>query len=492
MIQPTDLVRTGMAGLEWFAIAFFVALNGWYLVLLVSATIELRRHTWFARAEYRSRILSSPLTPTISVIAPAHNEETTIIESVNSLLGLNYPNLEIVVSNDGSADRTLDVLRNEFGLVPVHPIYRRVIPNRPVRGLYRSALHPRLVVVDKENGGKADAVNAGLNVATGQLACVIDADTLIEPDAMQKMVRPFLESPDVLAVGGTIRIANGSIIRGGRILEARVPLNPVAAVQVVEYLRAFLFGRLGWNRLGGNLIVSGAFGLFRRESLIQCGGFAHDTVGEDIEAILRLRSRAYEEGRPHRVAFVPEPVAWTEAPESLKVLGGQRDRWHRGLTDVVIRYRRLLFNPRYGAMGLVVFPYFAILELFAPVVEAAGILGLLLAAPLGLLNVRFAVLFFLVAYGLSVVLTMVTFTLEEFTYCRYHRTRDRLMLVALTLVETIGYRQLTVYWRLRGLIGYMRGKTDWGAMERRGFGSREEGPESLPATTAAEWNRGAA
>jgi cellulose synthase/poly-beta-1,6-N-acetylglucosamine synthase-like glycosyltransferase len=325
------------------------------------------------------------------------------------------------------------------------------------------------VVVDKENGGKADALNAALNLSTGELVCAMDADTLIEPDALQRMVRPFLYSDDVVAAGGTIRIVNASDVRGGRVVRTRTPRDPIPGIQVVEYLRAFLFGRLGWNRLGGTLIISGAFGLFRRDAVVAAGGYVHDTVGEDMELVLRLRRRGYEGHGSSRVAFIPDPVAWTEAPETLRVLGRQRDRWQRGLADVLWRHRRVLLNPRYGAMGLVAYPYFVFVELFAPVVEAIGIAGLLLGLSLGAVDTSFAIMFFLAAYGLGAVLTVLTLALEEASFHRYDRFVDRVLLIGWALVENLGYRQLTVVWRLQGLYRYLRGRTDWGKMERKGF-----------------------
>jgi cellulose synthase/poly-beta-1,6-N-acetylglucosamine synthase-like glycosyltransferase len=481
-----DLIAAIIGVLEISAILFFVALNGWYLVLLIGAAIEMRQHRLLARGDTHLRVLSSPLAPRISVVAAAFNEEATITESLNSLFGLHYPNVEIVIANDGSRDRTLDVLRDGFGLKRIHTIFRRVIPTTRVRGIWRSASHPNLIVVDKENGGRADALNAALNVATGDLVCVIDADTLIEPDGLRKMVRPFLDSPDVLAVGGTIRIANGTIVRDGRVIETRVPRRPIAGIQVVEYLRAFLFGRLGWNRAGGNLIISGAFGLFRREGVLEVGGYAHDTIGEDFELVMKLRTNACEKGGPHRIVFTPDPVAWTEAPESAAALGRQRDRWHRGLTDVVLRYRRVLFNPRYGVMGTLVLPHYAILELFAPVVEAAGMIGLVAATALGILNTDFAILFFLAAWGFGVALTLFTLLIEQLTFRRYERLSDKAMLVVWTLAEAFGYRQMTVFWRLRGLWKFMRGQTEWGVQVRTGFQQQKPaGPPILNVTSGA-------
>ncbi len=477
----TEIAHLALVRMEWAIFAYFLLVNGFYLVLLVSASLEMRAHRRLSRAEGNWRVLGSDLAPTISMLAPAYNEEATIAESLRSLLALHYPNLELVVVNDGSRDGTMRVLRESFDLVPVHPIHQRRVATQPIRGLHYSRRHPNLVVVDKENGGKADALNAGLNIAGGELVCAIDADTLIEPDALQRMVRPFLLRDDVLAAGGTIRIANGSVVRGGRVVEARVPRRPVPGFQAVEYLRAFLFGRLGWNRLGGNLIISGAFGLFRRDAMLAAGGYLHETVGEDMELVLRLRRLGYEGKGPRRIAFVPDPVAWTEAPETLRVLGRQRDRWHRGLADVLWRHRRVLFNPRYGAMGMVVFPYFLFVELIAPVVEAVGIAGVLAGLWLGILDPRFALLLFLAAYGLGAALTAATLVLEEVSFHRYERVGDRMVLLLWTLIENLGYRQLTVVWRLQGLVKYLRGRREWGAMERRGFRSAASAPPNTGA-----------
>lgn len=464
-----DHLAPVLAGLDLAILAYFVAINAAYLTLVACATFEMIVHILRIRGESRARVLGSAVTPSISILAPAYNEEATIAESVTALLALHYANLELVVINDGSPDRTLDVLKERFDLVPIHTIVWKRLETKPVRGLYRSRAHPNLLVVDKVNGGKADALNVGLNLATGDLVCVIDADTIVDADALQRLARPFLSRHDVLAAGGTIRIANGSTIAAGRVTHPRAPRTFVAGVQVVEYFRAFLFGRLGWNLIGGNLIISGAFGLFRRPAVIAAGGYTHDTVGEDMELVLKLRRQAYEAGQRHAVLFVPDAVAWTECPESLRVLGRQRDRWHRGLSDVLWRHRRMLFNPRYGVVGLWCLPYFVFVELLAPVVELLGWIGLALGVAFGLLNASFAALFFLVAYGIGAVLSTYALLLEEWSFSRYTLFSDRLRLLGYLVLESFGYRQLTVLWRLRGLWKFVRGRTDWGRMERRGF-----------------------
>ena len=454
---------------QFAVLLYFLGVNAWYLILLVSSLLELRRHMLLIADESRHLLLSSTLSPTISILAPAYNEEATIEISLRALLALHYPSLEVIVISDGSKDKTVQVLIEKFDLVPVKTIYERKIDTKPVRTLYRSATYPGLVVVDKENGGKADALNVGLSFARGELVCAMDADTLIEQDGLQRMVRPFLYATDVVATGGTIRVVNGSQVKHGRVEKTAVPTNLLAGVQVVEYLRAFLFGRLGWNRLGGNIIISGAFGLFQREAVLNAGGYLHDTVGEDMELVVRLKRLSYENGGPGKIAFVPDPVAWTEVPESRKVLGRQRDRWHRGLADVLWRHRRMLLNSRYGVTGLLVYPYYAFVELLAPVVEAMGLVGLVLGLVFGVVDWTFAGLFYLTAYGLGTALTAFTLILEDLSFHRYNSFRDRALLFWWALLENMGYRQLTVWWRLRGLWKFIRGRKDWGAMERKGF-----------------------
>jgi cellulose synthase/poly-beta-1,6-N-acetylglucosamine synthase-like glycosyltransferase len=466
-----DIARFVLQQMEWLILAYFLFVNTFYLVMVVSASREMLKHRRLVRGEVRWRVLSSNVAPRISVLAPAYNEETTIGESVRSLLALNYPNLELILVNDGSTDRTLTVLKERFDLAQIHPIYQRKIETKPVEALYVSRQYPNLVIVDKRNGGKADALNAALNLSTGKLVCVIDSDTLIEPDALQRMVRPFLIGDDVLAAGGTIRVANGSRVERGRVVECRVPRNAIAGFQVIEYLRSFLFGRLGWNHLGGNLIISGAFGLFRRDAVIAIGGYAHRTVGEDMEIVARLRRRGYETKSSHRIAFIPDPVAWTEVPESCRVLQRQRDRWHRGLAEVLWRHRSMMFNPRYGALGLFVFPAFVFIELLSPVVEALGLLGLAVGLIIHAVDVPFALCFFVFAYGYGVLLSVFVLIMEEWSYHRYEHLGDRLVLLGWILLESVGYRQLTVLWRLQGLIGFLRGRTSWGKMERKGFQS---------------------
>lgn len=465
-----DLIRTFIGSIEWDILAYFVTLNSFYLVLLVCAAVQMRRYHLLGWRESRWRILGSRVAPKITIVAPAYNEALTIVDSVQSLLSLHYPNLEVVVVNDGSTDDTLPVLAREFELVMIHPIYSNRIPTRPVRALYRSRQHANLVVADKENGGtKSDPINAGLNLATGDLVCVIDADTLIEPDAMQRMVRPFLFDDRVVAAGGTIRIVNGSVVRRGLVVEPRCPRNYLAGVQTAEYLRAFLFGRLGFNALGGNLIISGAFGLFRTEALIESGGFAVDVVGEDMELVVRLLRAGHEREQPQKVEFIPDPVAWTEGPQDLRSLRNQRERWHRGLTQVLRRHGKVLFNPRYGWTGMVSYPVYLFFEWLAAPMEILGLFALVLALLIGAVDFHFALLFLAGAYGFAIVVSAFTLYLEETSFHRYEQLSDRARLLMWAMLEHFGYRQLTAFWRLEGIARALRRQSDWAQVRRRGF-----------------------
>ncbi len=450
---------------------YFLAINTHYLLLMLVGFRETRRALRASHWRDLRRLMRSPLTPPISILAPAHNEEANIAESVRSLLMLNYPEFEVIVVNDGSTDGTLRVLIERFGLRPVPRSFEYVVSCRPIRAVYESAEVPNLVVVDKERGGKADALNAGLNLALYPLFCAIDADSVLEADALLRVVRPFVEDPGVtVATGGIIRIANGCEVRGGRVVAVHPPRRFLPLVQTVEYLRSFLFGRMGWSALNGLLIISGAFGLFDRRAAVLAGGYAHDTVGEDMELVVRMHRRLAERGLPYRVRFVPDPVCWTEVPERLRVLRRQRNRWHRGLIDTLWRHRAMLGRRRYGAAGLLAMPAFVVFEMLGPVVELSGYLVVPACFLLGILDPGFMGVFLTLAVLYGILLSVSAVLLEDMAYRRYPRLRDLLRLVLVGVAENLGYRQLTACWRTRAFWDYWRGDLAWGRMERRGIG----------------------
>jgi len=410
------------------------------------------------------------LAPPIAIIAPAYNEALTIVESVKALLALHYPEFEVIVVNDGSKDRTLDVMLEAFDVKPVQRYHDLAVESRPIRGIYANPDIPRLIVVDKDNGGKADAMNAGINVARAPVVCIIDADTLLEPDALIRAVRPFVEEPiKTVAVGGTIRIANGCRVEGGRVVEGGLPRNFLALIQTVEYLRAFLMARLGLSQMRTLMIISGAFGLFKRSNVLAVGGFSHNTVGEDFELVVKLHRHMRERRQDYRITYIPDPVSWTEAPESLKILGNQRARWQRGSLETFAKHRDMFLNPRYGRIGFLGMGQVFIVDVLGPLVEVIGYLLVPLLWLLGLIAFEYVLAFIAVVFSFGVFVSVASLVLEEVQLRRLPRARDLAILTLVALIENFGYRQLNNLWRVKGLWQYLRKQQGWGEMTRKGF-----------------------
>jgi cellulose synthase/poly-beta-1,6-N-acetylglucosamine synthase-like glycosyltransferase len=406
----------------------------------------------------------------VSIIVPAFNEEKTIMHNVRSLLALNYPAVEMIVVNDGSTDRTLEVLRTTFGVVATTRDVEPILPHRPVRAVYTAPHDPRLVVIDKDNGGKADAANCAINYARSPLICAIDADSILEPDAILRAVQPFIEDPErTVAVGATVRIANGCRIERGHVAEIGLPRNPLALVQTVEYLRSFLMGRLGWSMADLTLIVAGAFGLFRRQAVLDVGGYSHNTVGEDLELVVKLHRHMRDGGADYRITFIPEPVCWTEAPETLRALPRQRARWARGALETFFKHCDMLVKPRYGRIGSVGFLNVLLVDVLGPPVEVLGYLLVPLLWGLDLLATDYFLAFLAVTFSFGVAVSTSALALEEIELRRFARARDLFVLFLVAVAENFGYRQLNNVWRVHGLWQYLRGGREWGMMTRRGF-----------------------
>ncbi|HEY4555026.1 MAG TPA: glycosyltransferase [Lysobacter sp.] len=451
-----------------FFIGYFVLLNGGYLLLNLLSMLSLRS-TMRRRAEYGTDAPYLGIEPPISLLVPGYNEEATIRTSVRSMLQLQYPDFEVVVINDGSTDRTLQVLIDEFELVPHPEIVRRAVPHKPVRGVYRSLRYANLRVVDKDNGGKADALNLGINLARHGLFCAVDADSILQRDSLLRVVQPFIEDARTVAAGGTVRIANGSLVRGGFLVKAGLPRNLLARLQIVEYLRAFLFGRLGWSPLNAVLIISGAFGLFDRRRVEAVGGYRTDTVGEDMELVVRLHRWHRARRVPYRIRYLPDPICWTECPEDLRTLGRQRSRWQRGLAESLVFHPPHTFGLRAGAAGWLAWPFMALFEWLGPVIELAGYVFMIVGWLLGVISPVALAVFLLVAIGMGILLSVNGLLLETLSFRIYHRGRDMLRLFAMAVLENFGYRQLNTCWRVRGLWQWSsRRKHQWGVMKRSG------------------------
>jgi len=418
-------------------------------------------------------LVSSPHAPSLSILAPAYNEGATVIQNVRSLLSLYYSNLEVVIINDGSKDDSLQKLIDAYDLekIDYHVQYR--IATKEVRGVYKSrkAVYKKLVVVDKVNGGKADALNVGINVSSNDYLVCIDVDCILDQYALLKMVKPFLEESGakVIASGGVVRIANSCEIRDGRLEKIFLPKNYWARMQSLEYIRAFIVGRMAWARINGLMLISGAFGAFDKQIAIEAGGYNHKTVGEDMELVVRMRRYMEERHLPYKVTYVPDPLCWTEAPESKKILHRQRNRWTRGTIETLRMHQYLFFNPRYHVMGLLSYPYWFFFEMLAPLVEFFGMIIFLLMSCTGLINWQLfiALLVFIISFGY--VFSAFAAYMEVITFNMYRRKTEMMKLLLTAATEPFYFHPFVVWAAVRGYADIIRKKNSWGEMTRVGF-----------------------
>jgi Glycosyltransferases, probably involved in cell wall biogenesis len=426
-----------------------------------------------------SIVAGSPVVPSISVLAPAYNESMTIVENVRSLFSIYYNNLEIIVINDGSKDDSLMKLIEAYSLIKIPYFIDEKLHTKPIRGVYKST-HPaykKLVVVDKVNGGKADALNAGLNVSSYQYVTCIDVDCILEQDALLRMVKPFMTSPKkrVIATGGVIRVANSCEVQGGKITKVHMPRNLLARIQTVEYIRSFLLGRMAWSRLNGLLIISGAFGMFDKEIAVKAGGYNTKTVGEDMELIVRMRLYMEDAGVPYLVRYISDPLCWTEVPVSYKVLWRQRDRWTRGTIETLQIHRRLFFNHKYGILGLLSYPYWFFFEMLAPVIELSGWSAFVILAMSQMIDWQSWALLLVFIISLGYLFSAAAILMETFTFRQYKEKGDVRRLFTAVLLEPFIFHLFTVGAAVRGFQKKIF-KTDkgWGEMVRGGFSAPSE------------------
>lgn len=469
-----DFLSTALGILAWPVIVYFILINTSYLVLITLAWMTSHRHRRWERLEGVDHLLSSERAGGISLIVPAYNEEVGIVESVRSLLALAYPDVEVVVVNDGSTDGTLELMIDRFSLIEVASQAEGSIPTRAApAGTYipRSG-RGGLVVVDKPNSGRSDAINVGINHASKDLVAIVDADSVLEASALLRVTQPFLNDPlRCIGSGGSIRPINHCVVDRGRVLEVRMSPRYLPRIQAVEYIRAFILGRQGWARARALLLISGAFGVFRRDVVLGVDGLDPDSIGEDLELVTRLHGTYRRSGTPYSVGFVAEPTNWTEVPPTIPVLARQRRRWHRGLWEVLWKHRRMCLNPRYGRIGMVAIPYYWLFELIAPLLEVIGIVAVPLGVALGVVHWQFALLFVLVAYVYGFLVSLAAIVVDTVYFNRYPRGKDIRRAVVATVAENFGYRQMTAVWRLQGWWAALRGKKAvWGVMSREGFG----------------------
>ncbi len=469
-----EQIQYGAAqGVLWIAMACLVIVFARNAV----SVFQLLAATWHFKTRIRPGSGSvelwqrySDLAPPVSVIAPAYNEELSIVQSVRALLSLEYPHHEVIVVNDGSKDDTLGALIRGFDLEESQRRQIAELQHTKVIKTYRSRRYPNLFVVDKENGRKADAVNAGIGFARTPLVCVIDADSIIEPDGLLRASEPFMHDDGrLMAVGGAIRIANGCEIEGGALRKIGVSREWIPRFQIVEYLRAFLTARVANASCDTLLLISGAFGIFRRSALLEIGGYRHDTVGEDLEVVVRIHRHMREKGQPYAIKFVPDIVCWTEAPTDLTGLRNQRSRWQQGALETLSAHRRMIFNPRYGRIGMIGMPQLVLEDVIGPPAELLGYFVVPAAALLGVLDPLVALAYLALTVLFGTALSFGTLSLEEAQLRRAPSARDLARIGAAAFVENFGFRQINLAYRLRGMRKFLNKETKWEAVPRVGF-----------------------
>lgn len=462
---------------NWLFLIFGIVICLGYTLAAIFSFLEIRDYKRRIRFQTETPLLQSSDLPSVSILAPAFNEETNVTENVRSLLNLNYPNFEIVIINDGSKDRTLEKLIKKYDLEPDKFYYHQFVPTKEVRGVYRSKnkSFKNLKVIDKENGGKADALNAGINCADHEIICCIDVDCVLQQDALLKLIKPFLDSEEkVIASGGIIRVANNCIIEDGRLVDIKLPDTFLARAQIIEYFRAFLMGRMAWSHLDGLLLISGAFGMFDKETVIEAGGYDASTVGEDMELLVRMRRMMREQKQKYRVGFVPDPLCWTEVPQSWKILHRQRNRWTRGTAETLYIHRKMLFNPKYKVLGMLSVPYWLFFEWMAPLIEFLGIFYVLFLLFFSGIDPIVYLIFFITVYSFAVLFSITALFFEEYSFQQYKKPKYILKLLATIIVEPLFFHPFVMFAAVKGNIDLLRGKKKWGTMQRTGLNRQEQ------------------
>ncbi|MBB6612640.1 glycosyltransferase family 2 protein [Pontibacter sp. Tf4] len=454
-------------------LVYAVSMLSCYIFLGTLAIVEAVKYLRRSRLTNYNLLASSPFAPSVSILAPAYNEGANIIENVRSLLSIYYNNLELIVINDGSKDDSMAKLIQAYQLEPVQLNYHQQLATKKVKAVYKSTnpVYSKLLVIDKENGGKADALNSGINLATNQYLVCIDVDCILEQDALLKLVKPFMDQTDkkVIATGGVVRIANSCVFKNGKLIDVNLPKDFLPRVQALEYIRAFLLGRMAWSNLNGLLLISGAFGAFDRQVAIDAGGYNHNTVGEDMELVVRMRRYMADRKIPYKVAFIPDPLCWTEAPASYQILGRQRNRWMRGTIETLSMHRKLFLNPKYGVLGMMSYPYWLFYELLAPIIEFTGFVIFLILAFMGYINWPFfAVLTaFILIFGW--LFSTFAILMEVATFNQYKKRGELRKLILTAIVEPFAFHPFVVWSSIKGIWDLLRKKNSWGEMTRQGF-----------------------
>ena len=452
---------------DYVGVFFIIYLIGYstflFLAVVVgSSTLYSNRR----RNRLKNELLDDYYLP-ISIIVPAHNEEVTIKATIRSLLSLQYKLYEIIVVDDGSTDETSRRVIDAFHMQHISRPIRLQLSCQPEEFVYESlAYKVPITLIRKKNGGKADALNMGINAAKYPYFICMDADSALQFDSLEKIARPVLENDHVVAVGGAIRPSNGTEIVDGHVVHYQFPQSLIASMQVLEYDRSFLAARILFDKFNGSIIISGAFGLFKKDVVIAAGGYDRTTMGEDMELVVKLHVYCREHNLQYLIKYATDAICWSQAPESLHDLCKQRRRWHIGLFQSMTRHRRMLANPKFGAVGFISYIYFLLYELLSPYIEVFGVLTVLLAFLVDLINVPFMILFFLIYAVYSSVLSLTAFFARIHTIDLKLSFHDVIKAILLCFVEVSCLRFVLAWVRMTALIGY-RKKASWGKITRK-------------------------
>ncbi len=459
---------------EWAIFYYGAILMFSYLMLVIFSIIAILKYRHRNAFVDHTTLLSSPFTPGISVIAPAYNEAAVILNGVHSLLSLNYPKFEVIIINDGSTDDTLQLLIDEYKLEVVDFAYHQEIVTQPVKRIFKSTnpVYAKLTVIDKENGkSKADGSNAGINAAAYPLFLCTDIDCIWHKDTLLKMVKPFIDSKKrVIATGAVLRISNSCEVENGFMKKVKVPTQYLPLFQELEYIRAFLLGRMAWSSINGLMLVSGGLGLFDKEIVLKAGGYNHVSFGEDLELVTRMRVYMEDNKQQYAVKYIPESICWTEVPSTMSVYSQQRTRWAKGLAQTLWFHKKVFFNPKYKLFGMISFPYWVFFEWMAPLLEFGGIIYYIYLIITGQITWLFAIILLVFVYSFSVMITIISVLWDEVTGMQYARKREVFKLCLAALAEPFAYHPLVLFYALRGNWFFLTGrKLNWGVMTRIGF-----------------------
>ena len=456
-------------------VIYMIIVIATYGIMFFFALLHLRKEYKLDHSETDEMYIDAFYSKPISVIIPAYNEEVGIVDSVHSLLSLHYPEVEIIIVNDGSTDRTQELVIEHFQMNKIEKVIKMEIPTNDIIQIYQSQIHPNCILVEKENGGKADALNVGINISKYPYFCSVDGDSILERKSLLRVMKPIASSNgEVIAAGGNVQIANGMNMQLGSVLETNLTKKYLVVMQVIEYLRAFLIGRIAFSRFNLMLIISGAFSVFSKKWVVEAGGYAKGTIGEDMELVVKLHRLIREKKENKRIEFVSHPVCWTEAPEKMSVLRRQRRRWHQGLLESLWKHKRMTFNPKYGGIGLISFPYFLLIECLGPIIELGGYIYIVVAFSLGDIYYEIAILLLLAFVLYGVIYSIMAVLFEVWSKNKMYKIADLLRLVLLSFTEIFWYRPITLFWRCEGLFNFLMKKREWGKMERKGIASKEK------------------